>query len=95
VRWPGSETNWPVVVQPTDAALAWDVSGVPEKVREWYRSCDPLPIFIREIVNARQATREDIAAIEKKVKAEIAGAVSFAIASPHPKPEEAAKDYFA
>jgi acetoin:2,6-dichlorophenolindophenol oxidoreductase subunit alpha len=94
VRWPGSETNWPAVVQPTDAALAWDVSGVPEKVREWYRNCDPLLIFIREIVDAQQATREDIAAIEKKVKAEIAEAVSFAVASPYPKPEEAAKDYF-
>jgi TPP-dependent pyruvate/acetoin dehydrogenase alpha subunit len=95
VRWPGSETNWPSVAQPTDWSLAWEVSGVPEKVREWYRSCDPLLIFIRELVDAQQATREDIAAIEKKVKAEIADAVSFAIASPYPKPEEAARDYFA
>jgi acetoin:2,6-dichlorophenolindophenol oxidoreductase subunit alpha len=95
VRWPGSETNWPVVVQPTDAALAWDMSGVPEKVREWYRSCDPLLIFIREMVGAQQATREEIVAIEKKVKAEIADAVSFAIASPYPKPDEAAQHYFA
>src|SRR5215467_7776873 len=30
VRWPGSETNWPSVVQPTDSALAWDVNSVPE-----------------------------------------------------------------
>jgi pyruvate dehydrogenase E1 component alpha subunit len=95
VRWPGSETNWPVVVQPTDAALAWDVSGVPEKVREWYRSCDPLLIFIRELVDAQQATKAEITAIEQKVKAEIAEAVSFAVASPYPKPEEATKDYFA
>jgi pyruvate dehydrogenase E1 component alpha subunit len=95
VRWPGSETNWPSVAQPTDSSLAWDVSGVPEKVREWYRSCDPLLIFIRELVDAQQATMEEIAATEKKVKAEIADAVSFAVASPYPKPEEAAKDYFA
>ncbi|HZD39218.1 MAG TPA: thiamine pyrophosphate-dependent enzyme [Terriglobales bacterium] len=95
VRWPGSETNWPVVFQPTDASLAWDVSAVPEKVRDWYRSCDPLLIFIRELVDAKRATREEIAAIQKKVKAEIAEAVEFAVASPYPKPEEAAKDYFA
>jgi len=95
VRWPGSETNWPSVAQPTDSALAWNVSGVPEKVREWYRSCDPLLIFIRELVDAQQATTAEIAAIEKKVKAEIAEAVSFAVASPYPRPEEAAKDYFA
>jgi acetoin:2,6-dichlorophenolindophenol oxidoreductase subunit alpha len=95
VRWPGSETNWPVVLQSTDASLAWDVSGVTEKVRDWYRSCDPLLIFIRELVDAKQATKEEIAGIEKKVKAEIAEAVDFAVASPYPKPEEAAKEYFA
>ena len=95
VRWPGSETNWPVVLQNTDASLAWDVSGVTEKVRDWYRSCDPLLIFIRELVDAKQATKEEIAGIEKKVKAEIAEAVDFAVASPYPKPEEAAREYFA
>ena len=95
VRWPGSETNWPAVLQNTDSSLAWNVSGVPEKVREWYRSCDPLLIYIRELVDAKQATKEEIADIEKKVKAEIADAVEFAVASPYPKPEEAAKEYFA
>jgi TPP-dependent pyruvate/acetoin dehydrogenase alpha subunit len=95
VRWPGSETNWPVVLENTDAALAWDVTQVPEKVREWYRSCDPLLIYIRELVEAKQATREEIAAIDKKVKAEIEDAVRFAVASPYPRPEEAAKEYFA
>ena len=54
VRFPGSETNWPTVPQPTDTALAWDVSNVPEKAREWYRSCDPLLIFIRELVEENQ-----------------------------------------
>jgi TPP-dependent pyruvate/acetoin dehydrogenase alpha subunit len=95
VRWPGSETNWPSVAQPTQSALAWDVSTVPEKVREWYRSCDPLLIFIRELVEAGQATREEIAGIEDKVKVEIAAAVNFAVASPYPALEEAAKEVFA
>ena len=95
VRWPGSETNWPVVLQNTDAALAWDVTRVPEKVREWYRSCDPLLIYIRELAETKQATREEIAALDKSVKAEIEEAVRFAVASPYPHPEEAAKEYFA
>jgi pyruvate dehydrogenase E1 component alpha subunit len=95
VRWPGSETNWPSVIQPTDSSLAWDVSAVPEKVRDWYRSADPLLIFIRELVEAKHATREEIAAMEKSVKAEIADAVEFAVASPYPKPEEAAQATFA
>src|SRR5438132_13129913 len=95
VRWPGSETNWPSVAQPTDSSLAWDVTNVPEKVREWYRSCDPLLIFVRELIDAKHATREQIAQIEQKVKAEIAEAVNFALASPYPKPETAAQGTFA
>jgi len=92
VRWPGSETNWPTVPVPTDVALAWDVNSVPERVREWYRSSDPLLIFVRELVEAEQVTREEIAALERKAKEIIAEAVSFALASPYPKPEEALKD---
>jgi TPP-dependent pyruvate/acetoin dehydrogenase alpha subunit len=95
VRWPGSETNWPTVVQFTDASLAWDASAVPEKVREWYRSSDPLLIFIRELVQAGQATREEIAGIEKTVKTEISEAVKFALASPYPDPGDAVKEVFA
>jgi TPP-dependent pyruvate/acetoin dehydrogenase alpha subunit len=57
--------------------------------------CDPLLIFIRELVEAKQATREEVADIEGKVKAEIAAAVNSAVASPYPPPEDAAKDYFA
>ena len=95
VRWPGSATNWPSVAQATSSALAWNISAVPETVREWYRSCDPLLIFIRELVDAQQATREEIAEIESQVKAEIAIAVNFALSSPYPALEEAAKQTFA
>ncbi len=95
VRFPGSETNWPTVPTPTDTALAWDVSKVPEKAREWYRSCDPLLIYIRELVEANRASRDEIAAIENQVKFEIAAAVDFAVASPYPNPEEAERDFFA
>jgi pyruvate dehydrogenase E1 component alpha subunit len=95
VRYPGSETNWPTVPRPTETFLAWDVSSVPEKAREWYRSADPLLVFIRELVEANQAGKEEIAALERQVKSEIAAAVEFAVNSPYPKPEEAERDYFA
>jgi len=95
VRWPGSETNWPAVPHPTDSSLAWDVSSVPEKAREWYRTCDPLLIYIRELVEANQATKDEIAGIERQVKTVIAAAVEFAVASPYPKPEEAERNFFA
>jgi TPP-dependent pyruvate/acetoin dehydrogenase alpha subunit len=71
------------------------VSGVPEKVREWYRTCDPLLIFIRELVERKHAGRDEIAQIENKVKEEIEAAVKLAVASPFPDPESAAKGYFA
>src|SRR5208282_1617694 len=38
VRWPGSESNWPVVPVATNINLAWDISSVPQKMRQWYRS---------------------------------------------------------
>ena len=37
VRWPGGETNWPVLPIATNVNLAWDVDPVPEKMRGWYR----------------------------------------------------------
>src|SRR5918999_466482 len=95
VRWPGSETNWPAVMQPTDSSLAWDVSNVPEKVREWYRTCDPLLIYLRALVDANHASRQEIAGMEQQVKSEIAAAVEFAVASPYPKLEEAERNFFA
>jgi pyruvate dehydrogenase E1 component alpha subunit len=95
VRFPGSETNWPTVPRPTDSSLAWDVNSVPEKAREWYRSCDPLLIYVRELVDAKHASKDEIAAIERQVKSEIAAAVEFGVNSPYPQPEEAERGYFA
>ncbi len=95
VRYPGSETNWPTVPRATETALAWDVNSVPDKAREWYSSCDPLLIYIRELVENEQSSKDEIAGIEAQVKAEIAAALEFAVASPYPKPEEAERDYFA
>ena len=95
VRFPGSETNWPMVPVPTDTLLAWDVSSVPEKAREWYRSADPLLVYIRELVEDHQASRDEIAATEQRVKSEITAAAEFAVHSPFPKPEEAERGCFA
>ena len=95
VRWPGSETNWPVVPVATDAAMAWDVSSVPEAVREWYRSSDPVLIFIRELWEKKQATKEDIAGLDRDARKAVEQAANFALASPFPEPEEALRDVFA
>ena len=95
VRWPGSEGNWPVVPVATNVNLAWGVNSVPEKMREWYRSSDPVLIFVRELVERGEATKEVLGEIEGKVVEVIDQAVKFALASPHPEPEEALRDVFA
>ncbi|MEE8074726.1 MAG: thiamine pyrophosphate-dependent dehydrogenase E1 component subunit alpha [Candidatus Binatia bacterium] len=95
VRWPGGETNWPIVPIPTDVALAWDVNSVPEAARHWYRDSDPVLILIRELVEKKQATKAEINQIQKGVRDVVDRAVEFALASPYPKPETALEDVFA
>jgi acetoin:2,6-dichlorophenolindophenol oxidoreductase subunit alpha len=95
VRWPGSESNWPVVPVPTSISLAWDVSPVPGKAREWYRASDPVLIFVRELVAQGIATREELGAIEAEMVAAIDRAEKFALASPLPAPQDALIDVFA
>jgi pyruvate dehydrogenase E1 component alpha subunit len=95
VRWPGNEQNWPVAPVATSIGLAWDVGPVPEKARDWYRSCDPVLIFARELVERGAATRQALIALEEDVLREIDAAARFALASPYPEPEEALRDVFA
>jgi TPP-dependent pyruvate/acetoin dehydrogenase alpha subunit len=95
VRWPGSESNWPVIPVVTNVDLAWDASPAPEKIRDWYRSSDPVLAFIRKIVAGGTATREELAGIDAKVVEEIDQAARFALASPFPDPQEALTDVFA
>jgi TPP-dependent pyruvate/acetoin dehydrogenase alpha subunit len=95
VRWPGSESNWPIVPVPTSIDLAWDVGTVPERVREWYRASDPVLIFVRELVKTGAATRDQLTAIERSVSAAIEAGAKYAVASPYPQPEDALTDVFA
>lgn len=95
VRWPGSESNWPVVPAATSVDLAWDVSSVPEKVRAWYRASDPVLMFARKLAANGSATRNELAAIERDVVGIIDRAARFALASPLPEAEAALTDVFA
>ena len=94
VRWPGSETNWPVVKAPTTVELAWDVSTAPEDVRGWYRDSDPVLRFMRELVENGHADREELEAVNRSVAEQIAAAVDFAFDSPYPDLAEAETDVF-
>ena len=95
VRWPGSVSNWPVLPTTTQASLAWDLSPVPEAVKDWYQFSDPVLSFIRNLVEEGHASREEILKLEKTVKNEVAGAITFAFDSPEPDPKSALEGIFA
>ena len=75
--------------------MAWDVVSVPEEAREWYRSHDLVLKFIRELVQSKEVTREEVTEIHEGVTSMLSKAVAFALASPHPDPEAALTDIFA
>lgn len=95
VRWPGSESNWPVVPVATRVALAWDVGLVPAPARDWYRSSDPVLIFVRKLVGQDLVRRNELEEIEREVDSAVKEAAKLAIASPYPSPHEALQDVFA
>ncbi|MBI3061761.1 MAG: pyruvate dehydrogenase (acetyl-transferring) E1 component subunit alpha, partial [Deltaproteobacteria bacterium] len=56
---------------------------------------DPVLIFIRELVEKGQATKTEIAEIDKGARQTIEQAARFALESLFPEPKEALKDVFA
>ena len=95
VRWPGSVSNWPVLPIATEVSLAWDLNSVPAAVKDWYEFSDPLLIFIRKLLAEGQASKEQIAQLEKNVKASIVKAIEFAFTSPEPDLKSALEEVFA
>ena len=63
-----------------------------EEVDEWIKR-DPIPAFAKRMLDARQATKEDLDKIEKDVMDEVARAVAFAEASPLPNPDNHNTNY--
>jgi pyruvate dehydrogenase E1 component alpha subunit len=95
VRWPGSVSNWPVLPIATQVSFAWELSAVPEAVKDWYEFSDPVLSFIRNLVDEGRATKEEILKMEKAVKDKIAAAIKFAFESPEPDPKSALEGIFA
>jgi pyruvate dehydrogenase E1 component alpha subunit len=95
VRWPGSVSNWPVLPIATQVSFAWDLSPVPEAVKEWYQFSDPVLSYIRSVVGEGHASREEIVKMEKTIKDKVADAIKFAFESPEPDPKSALEGIFA
>ncbi len=65
-----------------------------EEIAEWARR-DPIPALAARMLEAGQATQEDLDRIDADIRAEVAGAVEFAESSPLPCVEQSTKFMFA
>lgn len=69
----------------------------PQKYRtkeevEEYKQRDPLQLVLNTILKSKFATKDDIAAIDKRVSEKVAASVKFAEESPWPSEDEVLKD---
>ncbi len=96
VRWPGSRPLWPqLLTGKTDLTFAWDAARIPDEYRAWHERQDALLRFVRELLAAGATTQEEVLATDADAVDEMARAVTFALESPYPRPEEALEDVFA
>ncbi len=65
-----------------------------EEVAEWARR-DPIPALAARMLDAGQATQEDLDRIDADIQGEVAAAVEFAESSPLPSVEQSTKFMFA
>ena len=95
-RWEGSKPMWPELSTGiTDVTMAWDASRIPKRHRDWFIKEDPILIFIRRLLKEHSATREQVAALDKRVMARNKAAGDRAIKSPMPRGETALSGVFA
>ena len=95
MRWPGSSPLWPTLATVTDLTEAWEPERISGPNADWVRHHDPLLRAARELVEADHASRDDLMARDKAVRARIAAAANYAIGSPMPDPATVADHVFA
>ncbi len=96
VRWPGNRPLWPqLLTGETDVAFAWDAARIPAEHARWWAQQDGLVRYLRELLEAGHLTREQATAMDAEARAEMTAAVTFALESPYPAPEEALDHVFA
>ena len=96
VRWAGSRPIWPTLVTgPTELEYAWDPDAIPGEHRDWFGAQDGLLRYLRELLAAGIVERVDAMELDREARQEMERAVSFAMASPFPEPEDALEDVYA
>jgi TPP-dependent pyruvate/acetoin dehydrogenase alpha subunit len=93
--WPGNAFAMPKLVGGiTDIAWAWDLSGAPDKVRDWHKNHDPILNYMRELEQAG-VSRAELEKVDTDVRKQADDAAKFALESPLPQPQDAVKYAFA
>ena len=96
VRWPGNRPLWPqLVTGATDLRFAWDAEAIPTEHVAWWRDHDCLLRYLRELLSSDVITPAAALELDAAAVGEMAAAVTFALESPFPAPEEALDDVFA
>jgi len=95
LRWPGSRPLWPQMpTGETDVSQALKADAIAGAHADWHRA-DGLLRFIRELIDSKRLSMEEVKRIDAEVRDGITAAVRDAIDSPYPKPETALEDVFA
>ena len=75
--------------------MAWDDTKIGGEHADWYRNHDPIFLYVRKLLADGAATREEVAALDRKVDQQMAEARKFATESPLPPAETATHHVFA
>lgn len=89
-RWPGNRMTWPELIG-GECNLDWALGVRPEppELATWVETSDPLLLYLRRLVASGQLTQQEAAAVDARVRDEVAAARHFAETSPWPNEAEA------
>jgi TPP-dependent pyruvate/acetoin dehydrogenase alpha subunit len=94
-RYAGSQPLWPTLpTGETDISMAWDESGISGEHEQWHREHDPVLRCARELLASGAIGRDELSALDERVRERIAEARRFALDSPKPAPEAALDHVF-
>lgn len=95
-RWPGSHQMRPEhTTGVTDMSLVWDEARITGEHADWVRHHDPIRLYAAKLLAAGAASKDELLAIDARVKDQMAAARAYAEASPFPDASAALENVFA
>lgn len=96
VRWPGSNRIWAeLLTGVTDLRMAWGERPIAGEYAVWNERHDPVLRMARDLVAAGIAGKDQLLALDDKVKSRVEAAAKFAVDSPFPDAASAGDHVFA